>query len=124
MAVDRAWKQRIVDADATDSVKVENSERVLPPFTLDLPPGRPPAPRALRTPLIDRLAADPESVDPGDVVPSFAADVRSGGGHDRLPFAGQSSALIHDIAPAAEIVARLVEETEAASSSCARSARS
>lgn len=40
-------KERIVAADATDAVKVSNSDRVLPPFTLELPPGAPPAPRAL-----------------------------------------------------------------------------
>jgi enoyl-[acyl-carrier protein] reductase II len=113
MAIDPSWKTRIVEADAADAVKVPNSERVMPPFTLDLPPGTPPAPRALRTPLIERLEAEPESVDPESVVPSFVADVRSGLGHDRLPFTGQSAGLVHDIAPAAEIMARLVAEAEA-----------
>jgi enoyl-[acyl-carrier protein] reductase II len=114
MAIDRAWKERIVEADATDAVKVPSSDRVMPPFTLELPPGTPPAPRALRTPLIDQLESDPGSVDPQRVVPSFVADARAGGGHDRLPFTGQSAGLVHDIAPAAEIIARLVAETEAA----------
>jgi nitronate monooxygenase/enoyl-[acyl-carrier protein] reductase II len=36
---------------------------------------------------------------------------RAGGGHDLLPFAGQSAALIHDIVPAGELVARLVSQT-------------
>ena len=40
MAIDRPWKERIVAADATDAVKVPSSERVMPPFTLELPPGR------------------------------------------------------------------------------------
>jgi enoyl-[acyl-carrier protein] reductase II len=114
MAIDRSWKSRIVEADATDAVKVPNSQRVMPPFTLELPPGTPPAPRALRTPLIEQLESEPESVDPESVVPSFVADVRAGLGHDRLPFGGQSAGLVHDIAPAAEIVSRLVAETEAA----------
>jgi enoyl-[acyl-carrier protein] reductase II len=113
MAIDRSWKSRIVEADATDAVKVPNSQRVMPPFTLELP-GTPPAPRALRTPLIEQLESEPESVDPESVVPSFVADVRAGLGHDRLPFGGQSAGLVHDIAPAAEIVSRLVAETEAA----------
>lgn len=34
MSLDPAWKQRIVEAGALDAVKVEMSERVLPPFTL------------------------------------------------------------------------------------------
>jgi enoyl-[acyl-carrier protein] reductase II len=47
-------------------------------------------------------------------MPSLLADVRAGGGHDRLPFTGQSAGLVHDIAPAAEIMRRLLAETEAA----------
>jgi enoyl-[acyl-carrier protein] reductase II len=120
MTIDQAWKDRIVAADATDAVKVATSERVMPPFTLELPPGAPPAPRALRTPLTDRLEADPDSVDPGAVVPSFVADVRANRGHDSLPFTGQSAGLVHDVLPAAEIISRLVADTEAAVNSARR----
>jgi enoyl-[acyl-carrier protein] reductase II len=114
MGIDRGWKERIVAADATDAVKVPSSERVLPPFTLELPPGPAPAPRALRTPLIDQLESDPGAVDGKSVGPALVADVRAGGGHDRLPFTGQSAGLVHEIAPAAEIMARLLAETEIA----------
>ncbi len=38
--------------------------------------------------------------------------MRGGGGHDLLPFTGQSTGLIHDIVPASELVARLVAEAE------------
>jgi nitronate monooxygenase/enoyl-[acyl-carrier protein] reductase II len=114
MAIDRAWKERIVAADATEAVKVPSSERVLPPFTLDLPPGPAPAPRALRTALIDQLESDPGAVDGTSVGPALVADVRAGGGHDRLPFTGQSAGLVHDIAPAPEIMARLLAETKIA----------
>jgi enoyl-[acyl-carrier protein] reductase II len=114
MRIPAEWKERIVAADATDTVKVRNGERVLPPITLELPPGPAPAPRALRTPLVDRLESDPASVDPADVGPRLVAAVRANAGHDLLPFTGQSAALIHDIAPAAEIVSRLVRETKAA----------
>ena len=72
--------------------------------------GVPPAPRALRTPLIDQLEADPASIDPAQVSQQLVAAVRAGGGHELLPFAGQSVQLIHDIAPAAEVVDRLVVE--------------
>ena len=94
----------------------------MPPFTLPLPAGEPPAPRALRTPFIDQLESDPETVDPEEVGRSFIADIRAGGGHDRLPFSGQSAGLVHDIAPAAEIVARLVAETETALASAGATA--
>ena len=113
MGIDQSWKDRIVAADAPDAVKVTRSERVMPPFTLDLP-GEAPAPRALRTDLIDRLEADPGSVAPEEVVPAFLAEVRANRGHDSLPFTGQSAALVHDVAPAAEILTRVLAEANAA----------
>ena len=109
MTIDQHWKDRIVAAGASDAVKVPHSERVMPPFTLpQLGPAF--APRALRTDLIDRLETDPDSVDPAEVGPQLLAAVRAGGGHDLLPFAGQSVALIHDIAPAGQLVDRLINE--------------
>jgi hypothetical protein len=32
-------------------------------------------------------------------------------GHDLLPFVGQPAALVHDLVPAGELVARLVSQT-------------
>jgi nitronate monooxygenase/enoyl-[acyl-carrier protein] reductase II len=109
MAVDRSWKERIVEASALDAVKVPNSELVMPPFTLPQV-GVPFAPRALRTPLVERLESDPQSVDPAEIGPQLVRAIREGGGHDLLPFTGQSAALVHDIVPAGELVRRLVEE--------------
>jgi hypothetical protein len=37
----------------------------------------------------------------------------AGGGHEYLPFTGQSAGLIADIVPAAEIVVRVVADAEA-----------
>jgi nitronate monooxygenase/enoyl-[acyl-carrier protein] reductase II len=113
MAIDPSWKTRIVEADALEAVKVANAERVMPPFTLPQP-GVPFAPRVLRTPLTDQLESDPEGVDPDLVGPRLLEAVRAGGGHDLLPFTGQSAQLVRDVVPAAELVRRLVEETEAA----------
>jgi nitronate monooxygenase/enoyl-[acyl-carrier protein] reductase II len=121
MTIDRTWKDRIVAAGPLDAVKVPHSERVMPPFTLPQA-GVPFAPRALRTELIDRLETDPDSVDPAEIGPQLLAAVRAGGGHDLLPFAGQSAALVHDIAPAGELVARLLAETTAALRGAARRA--
>jgi nitronate monooxygenase/enoyl-[acyl-carrier protein] reductase II len=53
-------------------------------------------------------------VDAGAVVPQFLAEVHKNGGHELLPFTGQSAGLIHDIAPAAELVPRLMAEAKAA----------
>jgi nitronate monooxygenase/enoyl-[acyl-carrier protein] reductase II len=113
MAIDPSWKSRIVAAGATDAVKVPHAERVMPPFTLPQL-GMPNAPRALRTALIEQLETDPDIVDPAAVGPALVAAVRAGGGHDLLPFCGQSVALVHDIVPAAELLTRLVAETTAA----------
>lgn len=109
MEVDPAWKERIVAAHARDAVKVANAERVLPPFNLPQV-GKPFAPRALRTDLIETLARNPEEVDPAVVGPQLLSDLRTGGGHESLPFTGQSVELVHDIAPAAELVSRLWQE--------------
>jgi enoyl-[acyl-carrier protein] reductase II len=111
MGVNDDWKQRVVAAGALDAVKVPHSERVLPPYNR---PGGPADPRALRTPLIERLGEDPESVDPAVAGPELLAALHEDRAHEYLPFAGQSAALVHDIRPAAEIVRELVEEAEAA----------
>jgi nitronate monooxygenase/enoyl-[acyl-carrier protein] reductase II len=110
MPIDAAWKDGIVAAGALDAVKVPNSERVMPPFTLPQL-GIPFAPRALRTELVRQLEQDPGSVDPAEIGPRLLAAVRAGGGHDLLPFTGQSAALVHDIVPAGDLVARLVDQT-------------
>jgi NAD(P)H-dependent flavin oxidoreductase YrpB (nitropropane dioxygenase family) len=109
MTIDPAWKDRIVAASALDAVKVPSAERVMPPFTLPQV-GVPFAPRALRTELIDRLETEPANVDPAEVGPQLLAAVRAGGGHELLPFAGQSAELVHDIPSATELVARLVAD--------------
>jgi enoyl-[acyl-carrier protein] reductase II len=110
MAVDRSWKDRIVSADAGDAVKVAHAERVMPPFTIPQI-GPPFAPRCLRTPLTDRLETDPDSVDPAQAGPHLVQAIREGRGHEFLPFTGQSAALVHDIVPTAELMARLLDET-------------
>jgi enoyl-[acyl-carrier protein] reductase II len=38
--------------------------------------------------------------------------VRAGGGHDLLPFTGQSAHLVHDVVRARDLVTRLVAEAE------------
>jgi nitronate monooxygenase/enoyl-[acyl-carrier protein] reductase II len=111
LPVAEEWKQRILAADALDAVKMENSERVLPPFNR---PGGPAQPRVLRTPLTDQLRDDPAGVDPAEIAPRIVEALRVGGGHEYIPFTGQSAGLIHDILPAAEIVRRIVDEAEVA----------
>jgi enoyl-[acyl-carrier protein] reductase II len=83
----------------------------MPPFSRS---GTRVAPRALTTPLIERLRERPDDVDPAELGPRLVAAVRAGRGEDLLPFTGQSAALVHDIVPAGEIVRRVVAEAEAA----------
>ena len=111
LAIADAWKRRVVEADAGDAVKVANSERVLPPYNR---PGARVEPRALRTALIEQLAAHPDWIDPAAVGPRLLESVRAGRGDEYLPFAGQSAGLIDDVLPAAEIVRRVAAEAEAA----------
>ena len=64
--------------------------------------------------MIDRLADAPEEVDPATVGPAMLRAVREGGGHDLLPFTGQSAELVHDVVPARPLVASIVAEAERA----------
>jgi enoyl-[acyl-carrier protein] reductase II len=112
LGIDHAWKRRIVEADATDAVKVLNSERALPPYSR---PGARVTPRSLATPLIEQLRVHPEWIDPASIGPRLREAVLSGRGDQYLPFAGQSAGLIDEVLPAAEIVRRVVAEAEAVS---------
>ncbi len=111
LGISDAWKRRIVEADAVDSVKVRNSGRVLPPYTRE---GSEVEPRSLRTPLVDQLADHPEWIDPAAVGSRVRESVLAGRGDEYLPFAGQSAGLVDEVLPAAEIVRRVVAEAEAA----------
>jgi nitronate monooxygenase/enoyl-[acyl-carrier protein] reductase II len=111
MTIASEWKQRIIDADALDTVKVTNSERIMPPYTL---PSRPGAPHTLRTPLTDRLRDHPEQIDGPEFAVKLVQAILDGRGHEYLPFTGQSAGLIHDIEPAAIILERLLADAEAA----------
>jgi enoyl-[acyl-carrier protein] reductase II len=111
LGIDAAWKRRIVEADATDAVKVVNHERVLPPFSR---PGARVAPRSLPTPLVEQLRRHPDWIDPAATGARLRESVLAGRGDEYLPFAGQSAGLIDEVLPAAEIVRRVVAEAEAA----------
>jgi len=111
LAVSDEWKQLVVDSGSEDAVKVENTERALSPYSREVPPI---VPRAFRTPLVDRLASDPESVVPEEIGPEFIAAILDGRGHEYMPFAGQSAGLVHEVLPVTEILARVVTEAETA----------
>jgi enoyl-[acyl-carrier protein] reductase II len=109
MRIAEEWKRRIVAADALDAVKVTNSERVMPPFNR---PGGPAEPRALATPLTEQLREHPDWIDPAAMGARLRESLLAGGGHEYLPFTGQSAGLIDDVLPAAEIIRRVVAEAD------------
>lgn len=109
MNIAEEWKNRIVAAEARDTVKLAHSDRFMPPFS------RPDAygfPRSLRTPFIEEAEEHPERVQPVEAGPRLVEAVLTGRGHEFLPFTGQSAALVHDILPAAEIVRRIAADAE------------
>ena len=111
MSIAQAWKQRIVDADALDAVKIEHSDLVLPPYNR---PGAPAQRRALRTPLIDQLREDPAGLDPAAVRRQVVQALLAGRGDEYIPFTGQSAGLITDIQPAARIIRQMFADAQAA----------
>ncbi|MEV5321169.1 nitronate monooxygenase [Streptomyces sp. NPDC052687] len=110
MRIAGEWKERIVAADARDTIKLAHSDRYLPPFSR---PGAYGVPRSLRTPFVEEAEEHPERVDPEEAGPRLLEAMRGGRGHEFLPFTGQSAALVHDVLPAAEIVRRTVADAEA-----------
>jgi nitronate monooxygenase/enoyl-[acyl-carrier protein] reductase II len=111
MAVSAEWKRMILDADATDAVQAELLEAILPAYNR---PHYRAAGRVLRTPFYDRWAdrVDELAARAAQVGPEVLSAILAGGGHEYVPFAGQSAGLVHDILPAAEIVRRTVAEAE------------
>jgi nitronate monooxygenase/enoyl-[acyl-carrier protein] reductase II len=107
------WKRAIVGADPLDAVKVEFADSVLPPLS---PGGVRAVPRVLRTEFVDRWNADVAGA--AAAAEGLRVAVREAAAqgrlHELLPFTGQSAALVHDIAPAAEVIARIVAEADAA----------
>jgi enoyl-[acyl-carrier protein] reductase II len=107
------WKQMIVDAVAEDAVRVEVLNDIMPsPGSY----GYGTALRSLRTGWIDtwRERRDEAKRDAdrlrSEVLPVFKQQRV----HELFPAAGQSAGLIRDIAPAGEIVRRIVAEARQA----------
>jgi nitronate monooxygenase/enoyl-[acyl-carrier protein] reductase II len=112
MRIAEEWKKGIVAADPLDAVKVDFAPYVLPPLS---PGGVPAVPRVLRTSFVDRWNADLAGAEQaaGELRDQIRAAVGENRLEDLLPFAGQSAALIHDVAPAAEVMRRIMAEAEA-----------
>ena len=111
-AVPEAWKQAIVEAASEDAVKAPFAPTLLPPASHGGYPDV--VPRVLRTPFVDRWNRDPAAValEAERLSRELVEAIRTGRGHDYLPFTGQSAGLIDGVLPAAEIVRRLAAGAE------------
>jgi nitronate monooxygenase/enoyl-[acyl-carrier protein] reductase II len=102
------WKQAIVAAESQHVTKFEPFNAAFPPaagdyFTI---------PNVIRTPFVERVQGQP--VDAAAIRAEVVAAIEEGRMHELVAMAGQSAGLIADVSPAAEIVARIVAEAEAA----------
>jgi nitronate monooxygenase/enoyl-[acyl-carrier protein] reductase II len=123
MRIAPQWKEALLCADATDAVKIDFANAVMPMFTEGA--YRTMTPRVLRNAFVEQwlgkgaeAAAHAEQMR-GEIL----AAVRNDRLHEYLPFTGQSVGLVHDVRPAAEIMARIVIEAEGALARAGRSIR-
>jgi enoyl-[acyl-carrier protein] reductase II len=68
----------------------------------------------LRTPFLEYWTGRPDQLArrAGELGSEMFAAITAGNGHEYIPFAGQSSGLIGDILPAAEIMRRSLAQAE------------
>ncbi|WP_433384710.1 NAD(P)H-dependent flavin oxidoreductase [Actinoplanes sp. CA-142083] len=109
MRISPAWKRMIVEADAGDAVQAEELEVLLPPYNR---PHYPALGRVLRTPFLDEWSGRPAELADraAELAPVLVREVLGGGGHEYVPFAGQSVGLIHEVRPAGDIVRETVRD--------------
>jgi nitronate monooxygenase/enoyl-[acyl-carrier protein] reductase II len=107
------WKESIVEAASQDFVQVDflNDVRPVPGAV-----GYGTRVRALRTEFVDKWEQRRDDVrrNPEHVVAEMSAAMDEGRMHELVAGAGQSSGLIREVLPAAEIVRTIVDEAERA----------
>lgn len=112
-AIAAEWKEKIIAAESEDAVKIAFANAVFPPPS---PGGYDSSPRSLRSDFVDRghaLGANFEQAAAQFRI-EMAAAIEANRIHELAPLAGQTVGLIHDIRPAAMIMAQMVAEAEAA----------
>jgi nitronate monooxygenase/enoyl-[acyl-carrier protein] reductase II len=112
MHISAAWKSMIVAADATDALKAEYLDAILPPYTRAAYPA---VGRLLRTPFYDEWSGrgDQLAQHAGELGPKVIGEILRGDGHAYVPFAGQSVGLIHSVLPAGDIIRGVVALADA-----------
>jgi enoyl-[acyl-carrier protein] reductase II len=106
------WQARIVAAASQDAVKLEFADHAFPAATAG---GYDTVPRSLRTPFVDEWnARSDEAAATADLLRAqIRMATESGAAHRLVPLTGQSAGLIHEVLPAAEIIARIMAEADA-----------
>jgi enoyl-[acyl-carrier protein] reductase II len=106
------WKRSILSTESEDAIRFEVWKSVLP----NASDAYDTVPRVLRTPFVDRWRDQPEEAKRqgerlrGEIM----AALGEGRAHEVVPFSGQTAGLVRDVLPAAQIVRRIVAETERA----------
>jgi nitronate monooxygenase/enoyl-[acyl-carrier protein] reductase II len=111
--IEDEWKQAILDASSEDTMKADVLNDIMPlPGTA----GYGTVLRTIRTPFMDEWSARREEVAArrDELMGQFRTATAEGRRHEIVLTAGQSVGAIHDIAPVAEIIKRLVDEASAA----------
>lgn len=108
--VDAAWKRHIVESEADEAVRFETWSSIMPARE----GGYEVVPRVLRTEFVATWEGrgDQARQQAGDLREQIIGSIQQGRAHELTPFAGQTAGLIHDIAPAADIIRRMVAEAE------------
>ncbi len=112
-AIGDDWKLAILTAQSEEAIKVEFADEVFPPAGRR---GYATLPRVLRTSFVEQWNGRRDTVqrESERISRELLGAVREGRGHELVPFTGQTAGLIHDVAPADEIVHRIVAEAEEA----------
>jgi enoyl-[acyl-carrier protein] reductase II len=112
MRVDEAWKRMLIEASSRDAKQDELLDVLLPPYNR---PHYPAVGRMLPTAFARRWNGRTEELSARacELAPAIVSSVLAGGGHEYLPFAGQSVGLINEVLPAAEIVHRTWRQASA-----------
>ena len=102
------WKQMIISSESEDTVKTDFINELLPNGAL----GYVTVPRALRTDFIEKWDGKKEEVkkNADQLRQEIGLGIMQRRNHEFIPFTGQSTGLIREILPAAEIVKRVVTE--------------
>ncbi|MCJ7631211.1 nitronate monooxygenase [Candidatus Bathyarchaeota archaeon] len=103
------WKQMIIHSESEDTVKTDFINELLPNGAL----GYVTVPRALRTDFIEKWDGKKEEVkkNADQLRQEIGLGIMQRRNHEFIPFTGQSTGLIREILPAAEIVKRVVTES-------------